>query len=155
MFLELLIKDLLNNLDKLFEKNKLDHYINNVYILISQINDTIKNNINISKKKDIYDNYKILNNHKLLFVSTIYELNKFVHTLSLTNESKDNLRTLTSKLNNVNSILNEKDESFELSNFKDLNEKIIASSLIEIKNNYIILNNLIDINDNTEVLSPA
>ena len=91
----------------------------------------------------------------MLFVSTIYELNKFVHTLSLTNESKDNLRTLTSKLNNVNSILNEKDESFELSNFKDLNEKIIASSLIEIKNNYIILNNLIDINDNTEVLSPA
>lgn len=150
-----LIKDLLNNLDKLFEKDKLDHYINNVYILISQINDTIKNNINISKKKDIYDNYKILNNHKLLFVSTIYELNKFVHTLSLTNESKDKLKILTSKLNNVNSILNEKDESFELSNFKDLNEKIIASSLIEIKNNYIILNNLIDINDNIEILSPA
>lgn len=91
----------------------------------------------------------------MIQIATYDYLNKFVHNLSLTNESKDNLRTLTSKLNNVNSILNEKDESFELSNFKDLNEKIIASSLIEIKNNYIILNNLIDINDNNEVLSPA
>ena len=129
-----LIKDLILNLDITLKKDKLKHYINNIYILTSQIDSVIKNNINLSDKLDLTDDYTKNNNSKMKLIITAYELNKFISTYKFDDKEEAYIKEVIAKLKN--NTFDTKTKLEYLSKTDDIDKKILLVSLIDIHSNY-------------------
>ncbi|WP_297521794.1 FUSC family protein [uncultured Clostridium sp.] len=125
-----LIKDLISNLDIILEKDKLNNYINTIYILISQIDSTIKNNIVVSTKLNLDNNYLIRHNYKLSFITTAYELNKLLDTYNISTTDKEYFEKVILKLKNNE--FNSKTKLNYLKEIDNIDKKLILISLIEL-----------------------
>ena len=129
-----LIKDLISHLDISLEKTKLTDYINNIYILTSQIDSAIKTNINLSDKLHVTDDYIKATNNKMKLIVTAYELNKFIATCKFNDKEEAYIKEVLAKLKNNTFDINTKLEY--LSKTDDINKKILLVSLIDIHNSY-------------------
>ncbi|MGL5067863.1 MAG: FUSC family protein [Sarcina sp.] len=125
-----LVEDLINHLDFILEKDKLNHYINNIYILISQIDSTIKNNIATSNKLTLDDKYLSHIDYKMAFITTAYELNNLIHTYELSTNDKEYFKGVILKLKNNN--FNTDAKLKYLNELTNINKKLILISLIEL-----------------------
>ena len=133
-----LVKDLVMHLDISLEKNKLKDYINNIYILTSQIDSSIKSNINLSDKLTITDDYTKANNSKMKLIITAYELNKFIATYKFDDKEEAYIKEIITKIKN-NSFTTATKLDY-LSKTDDINRKILLVSLMDINASYKKLN---------------
>ncbi|MGL5416110.1 MAG: FUSC family protein [Clostridium sp.] len=133
-----LTKDLVSNLDKILRGEKLDHYINNVYILMTQVNETIKTNMKLVKKSDLTEKENDILSRRLMITSMIYELNKFIGNEHITEEKRKKLEQAILELNiqNREKKIETMNEGIQWAKFESVEEKVVVSFLVQIKREY-------------------
>ncbi|MGL4850224.1 MAG: FUSC family protein [Clostridium sp.] len=133
-----LTRDLISNLDKILSGEKLDDYINNVYILMTQVNETIKTNMKIVKKNDLNENEEHILSRRLSLVAMVYELNKFINNEKISEEKRIKLENVIVELNIENKKKKDEiiNEGIQWAKFESVEEKVVVSFLVQIKREY-------------------
>ncbi|WP_297635986.1 FUSC family protein [uncultured Clostridium sp.] len=124
-----------DNLDDIVVKENLDEYINNSYLLASQVERTIIENDLKYEAKMLNENYMARSNAKVMLIACVYELEKFLKAHKLTEEERNILPRLISKLKE--SEIDNKDVDFN--KFSTIDSKIVIGYLLGIKENMKII----------------
>lgn len=134
-----LVEDLVKNIDKVLEgKNVLD-YLNNIYLLNSQIDSTIQNNLKNLEKGNLSDKYSKFRELKNKVISDVYEFEVLVMSEKLKDSDKLKLKTLIDEVQN-----------FKYINIEELKEKIQQSIKVESIENKLRFNLLFEIKKDIE-----
>ncbi|MGL5416342.1 MAG: FUSC family protein [Clostridium sp.] len=124
-----------DNLDNIVIKENLEEYINNSYLLASQVERTIIENDLKYEAKMLSENYMVRSNAKVMLIACAYELEKFLKAHKLTSEEKNILSKLISKLKESEIISNDVD----FSEIATMEFKIVIGYLLGIKENMKII----------------
>lgn len=134
---DLLIKDLIENLDIALEKESTTDYMNNIYLLNFQIEQTIKMNQSLQKNENEHEQYDKLRKIKQKIISNTYELQNFIANLTISENRRKIIKELILKIKegepSAENILFDIGESYMKT--QKIEDKIIINLLFDIKSN--------------------
>lgn len=129
------LKDLCKNLKNIIDKKNLDSYVNNSYLLVSHIEKTILENIELLKDKSAYNNYYDISDKKMQLASSIYEFTNLIKSYNLNEKENKYLKEI---IDSIPKTYKAKDRLF-IDYKLDIKVKIILSYLYEIVDDTKIL----------------
>lgn len=126
-----LVGDLVRNLDVILNKKDTMDYINNVYLINSQIENTIKVNQSLNEDNN-YEKYIVLSQIKQKIISNIYELQNIISSKIISDDDKKDIKDLAIRVKNRN-LINENNMNLEEEYLEKetLNKRIITNLLFD------------------------
>ncbi|MGL4450029.1 MAG: FUSC family protein [Sarcina sp.] len=136
---DLMVTDLIKTMDKILEGKNVEDYLNNVYLLNSQIQHTIENNRS-QGEDDLEDqNYEKLRTLKNNVIASAYEFENLATREQMSEAEKQKLVQILDKLKNPANI-----------SIEELNERAKAAIQNETLSNKIKINLLFDMKRNIQ-----
>ncbi|MFR5267381.1 FUSC family protein [Clostridium sp.] len=138
-----LVKDLIQNLDVTLEKCNATNYMNNIYLLNSQIEQTIKGNerINLNKNGDEYkyEEYNKLREIKQKIITDVYEFQNLIDSVNFSENEINKIKKLIVKTKNKKISLQELlcDVEKEYLSDEIVENKMINNLIFNIKKNLV------------------
>ncbi|WP_055071226.1 FUSC family protein [Clostridium massiliamazoniense] len=142
---EALVEDLVQNLDIILEKHNTTDYMNNIYLLNSQIEQTIKMNegLNFNKNEDEYkyedEEYNKLCEIKQKIITNVYEFQNLMDSANFSENEINKIKKLIVKIKNKEISLQELlyDVENEYLSNESIENKMINNFIFNIKKNLV------------------
>lgn len=136
-----LVKDLIQNLDVVLEKYNATDYINNIYLLNSQIEQTMKMNemLNLNKNEYEYEEYDKFCEIKQKIITDIYEIQNLIANINFSKNEINKIKKLIIKTKNKEISLQELllDIENEYLNVESIENKMVNNLILNIKKNLV------------------